>query len=185
MEDLRVVREKAEKAVAVLMGDLTAFRTGRASPSVVENIICPAYGGTQKLKVIELGNIQVVDPHTITIAPWDPSVIGEVRKGILEANVGLTPVIDGELIRISIPELTTEQREQFVKLLHTKLEAGRVSVRQIRQDQMQGIRHAFENKVISEEERDRAEIDLQKLVDEMITRVDESGKKKETELMTV
>lgn len=185
MEDLKLVRERMDKAVAALIGDLTSFRTGRATPSIVENIVIPAYGGTQRLKIVELGNISVVDAHTITISPWDPSVIGEIRKGILEANIGLTPVIDNELIRISVPELTTEQRQQFVKLLGSKLESGRVSIRQIRQNHMHEIKKAFDNKELSEEERDRAEIDLQKVTDEMIKKIDELGDKKEKELMSV
>ena len=180
-----MVREKMEKAVAVLTGDLGSFRTGRASTSVLENIMVAAYGGTQKLRVVEMGTLTVVDPHTLTISPWDQSVIGEIRKAILEANVGLTPVIDGDLIRVAVPELTTEQREQFVKLLHTKLESGKISIRQIRQERMQEIKKAFENKSLSEEERDRAEIDLQKLTDEMVKKIDEMGEKKEEELMTV
>ena len=185
MEDLKEVRDRMEKAMAALTGDLTSFRTGRATPSLVENIIVPAYGGTQRLKVVELGTINVNDPHTVTIAPWDPSVIGEIRKGILEANIGLTPVIDNELIRIAVPELTTEQRQQFVKLLGSKLESSRVSISQIRQDHMHEIKKAFDNKELSEEERDRAEADLQKLTDEMIKKIDELGDKKETELMTI
>lgn len=185
MEDLVTVRQRMEKAVAALVGDLAAFRTGKASPSLIENIVVSAYGGSQRLKVVELGTISVTDPHAITISPWDPSVIGEIRKAIFEANIGLNPVIDGEIVRIAIPELTTEQREQFVKLLHAKLESGRVAVRQVRHDRMTDIKKAFENKELSEEERDRAEIGLQKLTDEMVAKIDEVGEKKETELMTV
>lgn len=185
MEDLKVMRERMEKAVAALINDLASFRTGRATPSLVENIIIPAYGGTQKLKVVELGTINVTDAHAITITPWDPSIIGEIKKGILEANIGLTPVIDNELVRIAVPELTTDQRQQFVKLLGSKLESGRVSIRQIRQDHMHEIKKDFDNKELSEEERDRAEIELQKLTDEMIERINEAGERKETELMTV
>lgn len=185
MEELSLVKESMEKVVRALSGDLAGFRTGRATPSLVENIRVAAYGGTQQLKVVELATITISDPHTMTITPWDQSVIGEIRKGILEANVGLTPVIEGELIRIAIPELTTEQREQFVKLLHAKLESGRVSVRQIRQEQMQAIKKAALEREISEEEQERGEIDLQRVVDETIAKIDEMGKKKEVELMTV
>lgn len=91
MDDLKQLRERMERAVVVLVTDLASFRTGRASSSLIENIVVPAYGGTQRLRVLELGNIQAADAHMLTIAPWDPSVIGEIRKAILEANVGLNP----------------------------------------------------------------------------------------------
>jgi ribosome recycling factor len=185
MEDLKEIRARMDKGVQMLVGELASFRTGRASPSLVENIVVPAYGGTQRLRVVELGTISSPDPQSLIIAPWDISIIGDIRKGILEANVGLTPVIDSEVIRIAIPVLTTEQRQQFVKLLHTKLENTRIVIRQIRHERMTEIKKACEAKELSEEERDRAEIDLQKLTDESVKRIDELGDKKEKELLVV
>src|SRR3989344_3671311 len=96
-------RSKMQKILEVLRNDLSTVRTGRATPSLVENIVINAYGGTQKLRVLELATIGTLDPQTIVITPFDASIIGEIQKGIMETNVGLTPVVDGTLIRISIP----------------------------------------------------------------------------------
>src|SRR3990167_8051633 len=97
------IRSKMESAVNAITSDISGIRTGRVTPALVENIIVPAYGGTQRLKVIELGTIAVADAQTLTIEPWDKSIIGDIRKGILEANVGLNPSMDEARIRISLP----------------------------------------------------------------------------------
>src|SRR3989344_3427411 len=111
------IRSKMESAVNAITSDIGTIRTGRATPALVENIIVPAYGGTQRLKIVELAGISAPDPTQIVISPWDRSIIGDIRKGILEANVGMNPSIDGEVIRITMPPLTTEDREKYVKLL--------------------------------------------------------------------
>lgn len=185
MVDLADIRLKMEKALEVLRGELSSIRIGRATPSLVENIICPVYGGTQKLKVVELGTITASDPQTIIITPWDVSIIGEIRQGILAANVGLNPIIDGEVIRIAIPPLSIERRQEFVKLLHQQLENGRIMIRQIRRDKMVEIKKAFEAKELNEDEKFRLEQDLQKITDEFIGKIEEMGKKKETELLAI
>src|SRR3989344_9452356 len=99
-------RIKMGKILDVLRTDLSTVRTGRAAPSIVENIVINAYGGSQRLRVMELATIGSSDPQTLVITPFDNSIIGEIQKGILEANVGLNPVIDGQVIRISIPRLS-------------------------------------------------------------------------------
>ena len=116
------VTSKMQRVVDLVVSDISGIRTGRATPSLVENINCPAYGGTQVLKVIELASISAPDTQTLVISPWDKSIIGDIRKGILEANIGMNPSIDGEIIRISFPPLTTEDREKYVKILSGKLE---------------------------------------------------------------
>lgn len=184
MVDLSDIRLRMEKTLEVLRGELSSIRAGRATPSLVENIICPVYGGTQKLKVVELGTITASDPQTIIITPWDVSIIGEIRQGILAANVGLNPIIDGEVIRIAIPPLSIERRQEFVKLLHQQLENGRIMIRQIRRDKMVEIKKAFEAKELNEDEKFRLEQDLQKITDEFIEKIDQMGKKKEGELLS-
>lgn len=185
--DIRLydIKQKMKKAVEIVSTDIGSVRTSRPAPSLVENIIINAYGGLQKLRVMELGTIAVQDAKTLIIQPWDSSVLSEIQKGIMEANIGLTPTIDGNLIRISFPPLTEERRDEFVKLLKQKIEAGKVMVRQVRHEKMGDIKRSFEQKQLTEDDRRKLEEDLQKLTDEHIVQIDEIGKKKEEELTQI
>jgi len=185
MVDFTDSRSLMQKAVDHFKVEISSIRTGRAVPALIENIVCNAYGGAQKLAVKELGTITTMDSQTLVVQPWDQSVIGEIRQGILAANVGLTPVIDNNIIRISVPGLTTERRQEYVKLLHQKTEESRVSVRTARQDKMREIKSLFEEKGISEDEKFRAEEELQKITDEFIGKIEELSAKKEQEITTV
>lgn len=182
MIDLTDIRPRMEKAFEVLKNEVSSIRTGRATSALVENIICPVYGGTQKLKVVELGTITTPDPGTIAIQPWDASIIGEMRQAIQAANVGLTPIIDSEVIRISVPALTAERREEFIKLLHRHLENGRIMIRQIRHDKMTDIKKAYDEEDLPEDDKFRLEKELQDITDEFMGKIEEIGKKKEEEL---
>jgi ribosome recycling factor len=173
------------KAIEVLKQDLATLRTGRASASAVENIEVLVYGGAQKLKIIELASITTPDPHLILISPWDQSIIGDIAKGIQVANVGLSPVVDSTTIRIAIPPLSEERRQELVKAMHQKLEAGKVMVRQIRHDLMSEIKRAYDAKEMIEDDQKRLEDELQKLTDEMMGEIESLGRVKEQELMTV
>jgi ribosome recycling factor len=179
------ITSKMQSAVNVLAGDIAGIRTGRASPALVENIIVPAYGGTQHLRVMEVASISATDPTQIVISPWDKSIIGDIRKGIMEANVGMNPSIDGEVIRIVIPPLTTEDREKYVKILSGKLESGKVMVRQVRADEMHEIKKKFEAKEITEDDKFGSEKKLQELTDLFIGKIEEMGEKKKQELLQI
>jgi len=183
--DPKKVTSEMDQAMSDLKQDISQVRTGRASSSMVENIVVSAYGGAQRLKIMELANINAQDPTLIVIEPWDKQVVGEIRKAILAANVGLNPSIDGDVIRISIPPMTGEDREKFVKLLHTKLENAKVHIRQIRADAMKDIKTAFEAKDIGEDEKFSQEESLQRITDEYTQKVEELGKIKESELLQV
>ena len=185
MVDFTETRQLMQHSLDHFKSEISAIRTGRAVPALIENIICNAYGGASRLTVKELGTITTSDSQTLLVQPWDLSVVGEIRQGILAANVGLTPVIDNNLIRISIPSLTTERRAEYVKLLHQKMEETRVSIRNLRQDKLREIKTSFEGKALSEDEKFKAEEDLQKITDEFIGKVEEMGKKKEEELTAV
>jgi ribosome recycling factor len=174
-----------EQSVDHFKREIAAIRTGRAAPALVEDIPVNAYGGSARLTVKELGTITAQDAQTLAVQPWDQSVIGEIRQGILAANVGLTPVIDNGLIRLAVPALTTERRQEYVRLLREKMEETRISIRNIRQDKMREIKESFEEKEISEDERFKAEEDLQKITDELMEKVEELGQKKEEEIMRV
>ncbi|MEK7186483.1 MAG: ribosome recycling factor [Patescibacteria group bacterium] len=179
---LNNTRNKFKKILDVLHNDLATVRTGRAAPSLVENIVINCYGNTQKLRVVELATIAAVDTQTIVITPFDGSIIGEIQKGITEANIGLNPVIDGQLIRISIPQLSEERRQELIHLMKQKLENGKIMTRQIRHEAMNDVK---KEEGMSEDEVSRLEKEVQKLTDEVMGDIDGMGKKKEEELLQI
>lgn len=179
------VRLKMDEVVDIFVSDIASIRTGKANPGMVSDITVTAYGGTQRLKVMELATVTSADPTTITIDPWDKSIIGDIKKGIETANVGFSPIVDGEIIRINIPPITTEDREKYAKLLSTKIENARVMVRQIRGDSMKDIKDIFENKEISEDEKFSSEKKLQEITDEYIGKIEKIGEMKKGELLSL
>ncbi|MFH0864490.1 MAG: ribosome recycling factor [Candidatus Gottesmanbacteria bacterium] len=185
MPDLSETQTNMQKALEIIRADLGTIRTGRATPALVENVIVSVYGGTQKLKIIELATINTTDSRTIVITPFDQSIIEEINKGLQIANIGLTPILDGDVIRISIPSLTEERRQEYIKLAKQKLEAGRIMIRQIRHELMNDLKRGFEADEISEDDRRRCENDLQDLTDKMISEIDELGRRKEEELLQI
>lgn len=183
--DLTAVSQSMQKVLDVIKTDLSTVRTGRAAPSLVENITINAYGGTSKMRVLELATIGSLDSQTLVVSPFDASIIGEIQKGIQEANVGLNPVIDGQLIRISVPLLSQERREELVRLVSQKLEGGRIQVRQVRHEAMEEIKKKANIKEISEDDVLRFEKEVQKLTDDTIAEIDALGKRKEEELLSI
>lgn len=178
-------RQKMQKVLEVLRTDLSTVRTGRAAPSLVENITVSVYGGSANLKIMELATISCLDNQTLVITPFDASIIGEIKKGIEIANVGLNPSIDGVVIRISIPPLSEERRQQLIHLMKQKLENGRIMIRQSRHEAMEIIKKQYNNKEISEDEMVRLEKEIQKLTDEVVADIEGMGKKKEAELLQI
>lgn len=178
------VKQKMHKALEVVHGDFATVRTGKASPALVENIMIKAYGGTAVLRVLELATIHVQDVQTLVLTPFDKTVIGEIERGIADAKVGINPIIDGTIIRINLPPLSEERRLEFVKLIHTKGEQGKVQMRQIRQD---GMIHAkkLADEGASEDEIERIEREVQRLTDHYIEEIEVLMKDKEVELMKV
>src|SRR3989338_6793136 len=146
-------RGKFEKALEVVNGDLATIRTGRAKPDLVSNLDVIAYG--QKMKLYELANITAPDTSLITITPWDKGVIKDIEKAINDSHMQLSPNVSGDMIRVPIPALTEERRKDFVKLLHQKMESGRVLVRQVRGEVKEEI-DALENEAgVSEDDTKR------------------------------
>lgn len=170
-----------DKIVQLFITDAGSLRTGRATPGLIENVAVTVYGG-QKMRLIELGSINVPDVRTLTFQPWDQALIREISNGIAAANIGIQPVVDGQVVRLSLPMLTTEQREDYIKLLGRKLEAARVMIREARGDYRKGIQDAKNTKAISEDEFKRDEESLQKLTDEYVGKLEELAKKKEVEI---
>ena len=182
---LNQTRDKMKKAIDVTRADIASIRSGRATPALVENIVVSAYGGSQKMRVLEMATITSTDAKTLVISPFDPSTLAEIEKGILEANVGLSPVVDGEIIRIVIPPLSQERRQEYIKLARIKLEAGRIMIRQVRHESMKTLSNLENESKISEDEGKTGEKVTQELTDEMIAEIDTLGDRKEAELMQV
>ncbi len=185
MDLTSTARQNMQKVIEVLKTDLSTVRTGRATPSLVENITINAYAGTAKMRVVELAHVSVSDSQTLLVAPFDSTIIGEIQKGIQEANIGFTPSIDGNVIRISIPLLSEERRQELVHLVNQKLEGGKIQIRQVRHEAMEQIKKQLGDKEISEDDCARSEKEVQKLTDDIILEIDHLGKKKEEELMQV
>lgn len=185
--DIRLyeVKQNMKKAVEIVSADFSMIRTGRAMPSLIENIVVTTYGGAQKLRIMELGTISAPDSKTLVVQPWDTSVTADIQKAIMEANIGLNPSVDGNIVRIAFPLLTEERRAEFIKLLKQKIEAGRVMIRQIRHDKMSEIKRSFEEKILTEDDKHKLEEDIQSLTDEYIKEIEELGTKKEEELIQI
>lgn len=179
------IRQKMQQAVELVRKDISGIRTGRATPSLVEDIIVEAYGGASRLKIVELASITAPDLQSLLISPWDKQVLNEIRKAIELANIGLNPISTGEAIRINLPSLTTEDREKYIKLLKEKLEHGKIMIRQVRQDGMHDIKKAHGGSNLSDDEKVQQEKDLQKLTDEFVEQIDKAGEVKEQELRTM
>lgn len=178
-------RQKIQKVLDVIKNDLGTIRTGRATPSLVENIVIKAYGGSAHLKVMELATIGASDSQSLVITPFDQSVIQDIEKGIREANVGLNPVVDGQVLRIKIPPLSEERRQELIKSMRHKLENGRIMVRQVRHDSMTDIKKLHDDKAISDDDMHRLEKEVQKIVDETMETIDGMGQQKEQELLQI
>jgi ribosome recycling factor len=179
------VRGKMQRAIDALREDFATVRTGKASPTLIENIVIPAYGGTQPLKVLELATIHVQDNTTLVISPFDKSITAEIEKGIASANVGLNPIVDGEILRISLPPLTEERRSELVKLIKQKAESGKVIIRQIRHEGMEDAKKGAKDAGHSEDEVTRIEKDIQQATDDFSEKIDQLALEKEKELMTL
>ena len=168
-----------------MQDDLATIRTGRATPALVENIVISSYEGTQNLKIKEMATITTDGPRMIIISPFDPTVTKDLEKGINLANLGFSASVDGNLIRISIPPLTADRREEFIKLANVKIEGGRVMIRQIRHDEMAKVKRQFTLAEISEDDKKRIERGIQDITDEMIAEIEVLRERKETELAQV
>ncbi len=175
--------ERMKGAITALGNDLATVRTGRASPALVERLDVEYYGTPTPLQ--QLATISAPEPRLLTIKPFDPSSLKEIERAILASELGLTPNNDGKLIRLSIPALTEERRRQLTKVVHHRLEEARVAVRNIRRSIHEDLREFEKEKLISEDDLERGEHDLQKLTDKYIEKVDELGQRKEAEIMEI
>ncbi len=177
------VEEKMAKAVDALRHDLLTIRTGRASPALVENLKVEVYGSVMPLN--QLATIAVPEPRLLAIRPWDASTLSAIERAILKSELGLTPNNDGKIIRLSIPPLTDERRRDLARMVNQRVEEGRVAIRNARRDAMKALQAMEKDGDISEDDRYRAQEDLQELTDEYISKLDAVGEAKQTEIMEV
>jgi ribosome recycling factor len=182
-EILTDARQRMSKSVEAFQNDLKTIRTGRASPALVEHIPVTYYGMPTPLN--QLAVIGVPEPRLITVRPFSPSDIGEIQKAIMRSDLGITPTNDGKIIRLAIPPLTEERRQDLVRAVQKRTEEARVSVRNIRRDANDMLKSAENEKLITEDEHHRARDQVQELVDSMIARIDQIGKDKEAEIMEI
>ncbi|HEX6033567.1 MAG TPA: ribosome recycling factor [Anaerolineales bacterium] len=170
-------------AIQVLHDDLAAIRTGRASPSLVEKLPIEYYGTPTPL--MQLASISVPEPRSLMIKPFDGTTLKAIERAIMTSDLGLNPNNDGKVIHLNLPPLTEERRRELVKHVHHRLEEARIAIRNIRRDSHNDMRDFEKEKLISEDELERGEAELQKLTDRFIEEVSEHGKKKEAEIMEV
>jgi ribosome recycling factor len=176
-------RERMSKSVDATQGEFGSVRTGRASPALLDRVTVDYYGTQTALK--QLATINVPEARMLTIQPFDKSSIKAIEKGIIEAQLGLAPSTDGNLIRLVIPELTEERRKELVKLVRAIAEEGRVAIRNVRRDVMHDLRELRDEGDVGADDEHRAEVELQKLTDEKIAELESLLKGKEAEILEV
>jgi ribosome recycling factor len=175
--------ERMDKAIASLKKELASLRAGRATPSLLDKIQVDYYGSLTPLN--QLANINTPDVKTLLIQPWDKSSLGEIEKAIQKSELGLTPSNDGSIIRINIPALTEERRQQLVKLVKKNGEEAKVAVRNVRRDANDDLKKLEKNGAISEDESHHYQDEVQKATDRFVTEVDKILAAKEKEILEV
>ena len=180
---LKDAETRMHGAIQSLVDDLNGIRTGRASPALVEKLPVEYYGTPTPL--MNLASISVPEPRTLTIKPFDSGSLKDIEKAIRVSELGLNPNSDGKVIHLNLPPLTEERRRDLVKHMHHRLEESRIAVRNVRRDLHNDIREYEKEKLITEDDLERGEEDLQKLTDKFIEEIAKLGQNKEKEIMEV
>ena len=180
---MKNAENKMEKALAVLQSDLSAIRAGRANPAILDKVTVEYYGVPTPVQ--QVGTIAVPEPRTITIQPWDASILGAIEKAILKSDVGITPNNDGKTIRLNFPPLTEERRKELVKGISKRGEEAKVAVRNVRRDALEGFKKQKKDGEITEDDLKNLETQIQKLTDKFVAQVDTVVSAKEKEILEV
>jgi ribosome recycling factor len=184
LEDLKKdARERMLKCVQTFQGDMKKLRTGRAHPSLIEHLRVDYYGS--EVPLTQVASIAVEDGRTLVVSPWEKSVVQAIEKAIHKSDLGLTPMTAGTVIRIPMPPLTEQRRREITKVLRHDAESARVAVRNVRRDVMGDIKELLKEKLVSQDDERRAEVDVQKLTDKHVAEVDQLLAAKEKEVMQV
>lgn len=178
---IRDAKGRMQNTLDVLTEDLLGIRTGRASPALIEKLQVEYYGSL--LSLIQVATISVPESRQLLVRPFDNSSLKAIERAIQASDLGLTPSNDGKVIRLNLPPLTEERRRDLVRMVNTRLEDARVSIRNVRRDSLKDLRDFEKEKLISEDELKTGETQLQELTDEMIEQVAIIGKRKEEEIM--
>jgi len=181
--DKEAIRLRMEAALGIFRKDIAAIRTGRANPGLIENIEVSVYNGQQKMALKQLGSITVPEARLLVFQPWDVSIIQEIKNGLQEANLGFSVAVDNNLIRLSLPPLSTEQRQEYARLLGQKTEAARVRIRDIRGEYRYELQDEKRRGDLSEDDFRQQGEELQQLTDEFIAKIDELAAEKEKEIL--
>jgi len=177
------LKRRMDGALEALRRDFAGLRTGRASVHLLDPVVVKAYGGEMPLN--QVGTVNVPEPRMITVQVWDRSLVVAVEKAIRDANLGVNPQADGQLVRVPIPELSTERRQELTKLAHKYAEQGRIAVRNVRRDGMETLKKMEKDGKISEDDHRRRSEEVQKATDEHIKKVDDALAQKEKEILQV
>jgi len=184
IEDLKKDGEaRMEKSIAALTAAFAKLRTGRAHPSLLEQIYVDYYGANTPLK--QVANITVEDSRTLAISPFEASMIAPIEKAIMQADLGLNPMSSGNLIRVPLPDLTEERRKDLAKVVRHEAEQGKVAIRNIRRDVLSDVKELLKEKEISEDDDRRAQTEIQQITDKYIAKVDELSESKQAEVMAI
>jgi ribosome recycling factor len=182
-ELLRDTEEKMQKALEATRRDLTTIRTGRANPAILDRVEVEYYGS--RLPLIQVATVSAPEPRSLIIAPWDKGALGPIERALMKSDLGLTPNNDGNVIRLNIPQLTEERRREMTKMVHRKIEDGKVSVRNVRRDTIEDLRSLKKAGDVAEDEEKRTEEQVQKITDKFIYELDVAKTAKDAELMEV
>jgi len=182
-EETRQASEKMDKTISVFQEDLAAIRAGRANPAIIAKVTVDYYGTPTPLA--QIGTVAVPEARSLTIKPWDASILGEIERAILKSDIGITPNNDGEMIRLNFPPLTEERRKELVKGISKRSEDAKVAIRSIRRDFVDQVKKQIKSNEATEDDLKNMEADLQKLTDNKIKEVDEIGARKEKEILEI
>ncbi len=183
MDLLSPYKDQFEKTLGHLRTEISGLRTGRATPALVEDIVILAYGVKQQLKAV--ASIAVADAKTLTIDPWDKSLVQAIESAINNSDLGINPVNDGKLIRLPLPDLTQERRQELIKVLHRKLEESRVAIRKIREEARKEIDAKEKGKEIAEDEKYNLQEDVEVMVKNYNEKIKVIGEEKEKEVTKI
>ena len=184
LEDLKKDADaRMHKCVQAFQADLKKLRTGRAHPSLVEHLKVDYYGSEVPLQ--QVANISVEDARTLTISPWEKSMVGPIEKAIHKSELGLSPMTAGQVIRVPLPPLTEERRRDISKVVRQDAENARVSIRNVRRDVLADVKEALKEKLISQDDDRKAQDDIQKLTDRHVAEIDQQLASKEKEILQV
>jgi ribosome recycling factor len=183
VEIKKSAEEKMRKSLDALKADLGKVRTGRAHTGLLDHVMVEYYGAPTQ--ITQVANVTLIDARTIGVQPWEKNMVGPVERAIRDADLGLNPATNGDLIRVPMPMLTEERRRDLIKVIKSEGEGAKVAVRNIRRDANNSLKDALKNKEIAEDEERRTQDEIQKLTDRFVAEIDKALAAKEADLMAI